>query len=101
MTKSLYAKAIDLVYYAEESLLAAVAVEVAKTNPSVFLKGYDNAKRTEVRATAEQTIRGLVINGEHIKAIKLHREIYGTSLGESKQVIDQIRDELARLERNG
>lgn len=101
MTESLYAKAIDLVYYAEENMLAAVAVEVAKSNPSVFLKGYDNAKRTQAKSVTEQTIYNYVVANEYVKAVKLHRETYGSSLMEAKREIDSIRDEVARLRHDG
>ena len=101
MTESLYAKAINLVYYAEEEVLAAVAVEVAKSNPSVFLKGYDNARRTHNKSLAEQTIYNLVATGEYVKAIKMHRETHGTTLGEAKTEIDSIREELNLSKPNG
>jgi ribosomal protein L7/L12 len=91
---NIYAQAIDLVFYSEEKLLAAVAVEVAKASPSSFLKGYEAVKKTEATLNVEQTVRTLVISGEPVKAIKLYREAYGVDLGTAKRFVDRIRDEV-------
>lgn len=93
---NIYAQAIDLVYYAQEDLLAAVAVEVAKSSPGTFLKAYANAQKIQSEADRDQLVRAHVINGDPIKAIKLYREIHGVSLGEAKRVVDVIRDEVSR-----
>ena len=95
MSESLYAQATRIVYYSNMEQLAAIAVEVAATNPSVFLRGHKATKRSEAIQTLEERMAELIAAGESIKAIKLHREITGSTLGDSKRVADAIRDRLA------
>jgi ribosomal protein L7/L12 len=95
MSESLYAQAINAVYYCNKERLAAIAVEVAKTNPSIFLRGHEATRRLDEIQDLEERMADLIANGEPIKAIKLHREMTGSTLADSKAVVDRLRARLA------
>jgi ribosomal protein L7/L12 len=94
MTESLYSQAINFVYYSNDTELAAVSVEVAKSNPSVFLRAIQAVKQLQTHSTVDQTIEMLIKDFKPIDAIKLHRKTYNSSLCEAKNVVDAIRDRL-------
>lgn len=95
MSESHYSKAINLVYYSNKERLAAIAVEVARTNPSVFVRGYEATKRLDQMQNLEERMADLITSGEPIKALKLHREMTGSTLAEAKRIVDNLRDQLA------
>jgi ribosomal protein L7/L12 len=104
-----YAKAIDILYECNETLLFQLIKEVAKINPSVIVKAYTALNKkpiTEQSTSYLETGRYIqaikkyreltpyLETGRYIQAIKKYRELTGAGLKEAKAFVDNLRIEM-------
>lgn len=55
-----------------------------------FRDGF-SAPTDRQKRKAEDAVRGLAMDGQIVQAIKLHREIYGSTLKDAKDAVDAMR----------
>lgn len=94
MAVNWYARAIDLMGRGCDSV--EVILEVAKRHPSVLVRSIEaiNQRKRGASEPWRQEFSELVLNGQMVSAVKLHREKTGSTLKEAKKAHD---DERARM----
>lgn len=86
MSQENYAKAIDILM-AGDLDYKGVCIELAKTDPTMFVKvAVNNSKKGE--SDLEERARLLYLEKGVVEAVKLYRNVTGASLKEAKDWVD-------------
>ena len=99
MAVNWYARALDvLAQDCNDCDSDKIVLEIAKRNPSVLVKAIEAICQRErgENLTWWKEFSELVLKGQMVKAIKLHREKTGSTLKEAKKAHDDERELVLR-----
>ena len=93
MSANFYAQAVNIVHYSGQEHLAAVAVELASRHPGLFVRASQEVSDKNHSDSIDDAIRNLVKDNKIVEAIRLHRQMTGSSLLVAKNYVSSIRKE--------
>lgn len=80
-----YSRAIEILTK-HDNLAKDILIEIAKSNPSAIIKGYNSLNHPNWQDEVLPILR----SGQKINAIKRCRELTGMGLKEAKQAVEEL-----------